>query len=198
MAGSRPPGQQQNHHHDAENAREAVTPAGAARPGGKRSDACQYQNDAEDCAKAHDDARHDCLLFCLRPMSWLRLAARYRGVPKPESTPTHLTATGTGRVALVPSWLMRLQLGFPDTFDFITAEAYCQFDTMRGMILVAHPLAALFPGGFGNDLIPLVVGARDMVFPIINMLGCRMAVWPIVIIGALSFVVWAHHRRSAA
>ena len=32
-----------------------------------------------------------------------------------------LTATAIGLVALVMSWLMRLQLGFPDTFSFIDA-----------------------------------------------------------------------------
>ena len=74
-------------------------------------------------------------------------------------------------VALVLSWLMRLQLGFPGTFDFITPEAYYQFITMHGMIMVIYLLTALFLGGFGNYLIPLMVGARDMVFPYVNMLS---------------------------
>ncbi|RUX94324.1 MULTISPECIES: cytochrome c oxidase subunit I [unclassified Mesorhizobium] len=81
------------------------------------------------------------------------------------------TATGIGLVALVLSWLMRLQLGFPGTFDFITPEAYYQFITMHGMIMVIYLLTALFLGGFGNYLIPLMVGARDMVFPYVNMLS---------------------------
>ena len=75
------------------------------------------------------------------------------------------TAIAIGMVALVLSWLMRLQLGFPGTFDFITPEAYYQFITMHGMIMVIYLLTALFLGGFGNYLIPLMVGARDMVFP---------------------------------
>ncbi|TJW48954.1 MAG: cytochrome c oxidase subunit I, partial [Mesorhizobium sp.] len=81
------------------------------------------------------------------------------------------TATAIGLVALVLSWLMRLQLGFPGTFDFITPEAYYQFITMHGMIMVIYLLTALFLGGFGNYLIPLMVGARDMVFPYVNMLS---------------------------
>src|SRR5919112_1573626 len=80
------------------------------------------------------------------------------------------TAIAIGLVALVLSWLMRLQLGFPGTFDFITPEAYYQFVTMHGMIMVIYLLTALFLGGFGNYLIPLMVGARDMVFPYVNML----------------------------
>jgi len=81
------------------------------------------------------------------------------------------TATAIGFVALMLSWLMRLQLGFPGTFDFITPEAYYQFITMHGMIMVIYLLTALFLGGFGNYLIPLMVGARDMVFPYVNMLS---------------------------
>ncbi len=81
------------------------------------------------------------------------------------------TAIASGFVALVLSWLMRLQLGFPGTFDFITTEAYYQFITMHGMIMVIYLLTALFLGGFGNYLIPLMVGARDMVFPYVNMLS---------------------------
>ena len=81
------------------------------------------------------------------------------------------TAIAIGMVALVLSWLMRLQLGFPGTFDFITPEAYYQFVTMHGMIMVIYLLTALFLGGFGNYLIPLMGGARDMVFPHVNMLS---------------------------
>jgi cytochrome c oxidase subunit 1 len=82
-----------------------------------------------------------------------------------------LTAMAIGLVALVLSWLMRLQLGFPGTFSFISAEGYYQFITMHGMIMVIYLLTALFLGGFGNYLIPLMVGARDMVFPYVNMLS---------------------------
>ncbi|WP_207541198.1 cbb3-type cytochrome c oxidase subunit I [Sabulicella rubraurantiaca] len=82
-----------------------------------------------------------------------------------------LTATAIGFVALVLSWLMRIHLGFPGTFDFITPAEYYQFITMHGMIMVVYLLTALFLGGFGNYLIPLMVGARDMVFPWVNMLS---------------------------
>lgn len=81
------------------------------------------------------------------------------------------TATAIGLVALVLSWLMRLKLGFPDEFTFISPEIYYQLMTMHGMIMVVYLLTALFLGGFGNYLIPLMVGARDMVFPFVNMLS---------------------------
>jgi cytochrome c oxidase subunit 1 len=82
-----------------------------------------------------------------------------------------VTALAIGLVALVLSWLMRLQLGFPDTFSIIDSTEYYQFITMHGMIMVIYLLTALFLGGFGNYLIPLMVGARDMVFPYVNMLS---------------------------
>jgi hypothetical protein len=82
-----------------------------------------------------------------------------------------VTAIGIGLVALVLSWLMRLQLGFPNTFSFIDPSNYLQFVTQHGMIMVVYLLTALFLGGFGNYLIPLMVGARDMVFPYVNMVS---------------------------
>jgi cytochrome c oxidase subunit 1 len=82
-----------------------------------------------------------------------------------------LTAVAVGLVALVMSWLMRLQIGYPDTFSFIDPSTYYQLVTMHGMIMVIYLLTAIFLGGFGNYLIPLMVGARDMVFPFVNMLS---------------------------
>ncbi|MBL4867137.1 MAG: cbb3-type cytochrome c oxidase subunit I [Pseudomonadales bacterium] len=82
-----------------------------------------------------------------------------------------LVALGVGLVALVLSGMMRLQLGFPNTFEFIDPNSYYQFITMHGMIMVIYLLTALFLGGFGNYLIPLMIGSRDMVFPFLNMLS---------------------------
>src|SRR5690606_21337791 len=76
-----------------------------------------------------------------------------------------ITAIFVGVIAMVLSWLMRLQLGFPHEFALINPSAYYQFITMHGMIMVIYLLTALFLGGFGNYLIPLMIGARDMVFP---------------------------------
>ncbi|NND66709.1 MAG: cytochrome c oxidase subunit I, partial [Halioglobus sp.] len=93
-----------------------------------------------------------------------------------------------GLVALVLSGLMRLQLGFPGTFDFIDPSAYLQFVTMHGMIMVIYLLTALLLGGFGNYLIPLMVGARDMVFPFMNMLSVWVYFLSVIILLASFFV----------
>jgi cytochrome c oxidase subunit 1 len=99
-----------------------------------------------------------------------------------------ITAIFVGLVALVLSGLMRLQLGFPDTFDFINPNTYLQFITMHGMIMVVYLLTALLLGGFGNYLIPLMVGARDMVFPYLNMLSYWMYLLSVIVLMASFFV----------
>ena len=98
------------------------------------------------------------------------------------------TAIFVGLVALVLSALMRLQLGYPDTFSFIDPADYYQFVTMHGMIMVIYLLTALFLGGFGNYLIPLQIGARDMVFPYLNMLSYWFYLLSVIILLASFFV----------
>lgn len=99
-----------------------------------------------------------------------------------------ITAIGIGLVALVMSWLIRLQLGFPNSFSFIDPSNYLQFVTLHGMIMVVYLLTALFLGGFGNYLIPLMVGARDMVFPYLNMLSYWFYLCAVLLLVASFFV----------
>ncbi len=98
------------------------------------------------------------------------------------------TAIAIGLVGLVLSWLMRLQLGFPELFDFIEPSDYYQFITVHGMIMVIYLLTALFLGGFGNYLSPLMVGARDMVFPYVNMISYWVYLLAVLILIASFFV----------
>ena len=99
-----------------------------------------------------------------------------------------LTAIAIGLVALVLSVLMRLQLGFPGTFPSITPENYLQYVSMHGMIMVVYLLTALLLGGFGNYLIPLMVGARDMVFPFVNMLSYWIYLLSVIVLVTGFFV----------
>ena len=99
-----------------------------------------------------------------------------------------VTAIGIGLVALALSILMRLQLGWPDTFSLIDPANYLQFVTMHGMIMVIYLLTALFLGGFGNYLIPLMCGARDMVFPYVNMISYWVYLAAVLILVASFFV----------
>jgi cytochrome c oxidase subunit 1 len=98
-----------------------------------------------------------------------------------------VTALAIGTVALVLSWLMRVQLGFPGVLSFIDPATYYQFITMHGMIMVVYLLTAILLGGFGNYLIPLMLGARDMVFPYANMLSYWTYLLAVVVLVASFF-----------
>ena len=99
-----------------------------------------------------------------------------------------ITAISVGIVALVLSLLFRLQLGFPDSFSLVQPNEYYQYVTMHGMIMVVYLLTALFLGGFGNYLIPLMCGARDMVFPYLNMLSFWFYLLSVIVLMSSFFV----------
>ncbi|MFP6828968.1 MAG: cbb3-type cytochrome c oxidase subunit I [Gammaproteobacteria bacterium] len=99
-----------------------------------------------------------------------------------------LTAIAVGLLAMGLSVMMRLQLGFPESFSFITPEEYYQYVTLHGMIMVIYLLTALFLGGFGNYLIPLMCGSRDMVFPYMNMLSYWVYLLSVLVLMVSFFV----------
>jgi cytochrome c oxidase subunit I len=69
----------------------------------------------------------------------------------------------------VMALLMRTQLATADN-DFLTRDAYNAVMTMHGttmVFLVVVPILA----GFGNFLVPLMIGARDMAFPRLNAMS---------------------------
>jgi len=99
-----------------------------------------------------------------------------------------ITAIFVGLIALALSLLMRMQLGFPGSLGFMDAAAYYQAMTMHGMIMVIYLLTALFLGGFGNYLIPLMIGARDMVFPYLNMLSYWTYLLAVIVLLSSFFV----------
>jgi cytochrome c oxidase subunit 1 len=69
-------------------------------------------------------------------------------------------------VAGAEALLMRIQLSIPNN-HFVSPQAFNQLFTMHGTTMVFFVgMPILF--GFGNYLIPLMVGARDMAFPRLN------------------------------
>jgi cytochrome c oxidase subunit 1 len=99
-----------------------------------------------------------------------------------------LTALFVGLVGMVLSWGFRLQLGFPGQFSFMTPASYYQAVTMHGMIMIVFMLTAFLLGTFGNWLIPLMVGARDMAFPFVNMLSYWVYLLSVIVLLASFFV----------
>ncbi len=99
-----------------------------------------------------------------------------------------VTALFVGFVGLVMSWGMRLQLGFPGLFEFLNPNTYYQAVTQHGMIMIIYVLTAILLGGFGNFLIPLMLGARDMAFPFVNMLSYWVYLLSVIVLLASFFV----------
>jgi cytochrome c oxidase subunit 1 len=62
--------------------------------------------------------------------------------------------------------LMRLQLAHPAN-HFVTAALYNQLMTLHGTTMIFLWIIPVF-SGFGNYLVPLMIGARDMAFPRLN------------------------------
>ncbi|MFY9585026.1 MAG: cytochrome c oxidase subunit I [Candidatus Acidiferrales bacterium] len=80
--------------------------------------------------------------------------------------------------------LIRLHLLTPEG-ALVQAETYNKFFTMHGIIMVFFFLIPSIPAVLGNFLIPLMIGARDLAFPRLNL-----ASWYIFNLGAL-FTLYA-------
>ena len=71
--------------------------------------------------------------------------------------------------------MIRYQLAWPEK-TLVSPETYLSLVTMHGTIMVFVVVSLALVSGFGNFLIPLQIGARDMAFPFLNMLSFWTAV----------------------
>jgi cytochrome c oxidase subunit 1 len=75
--------------------------------------------------------------------------------------------------------LMRLELLTPQG-DLVTSDTYNKLFTLHGVIMVWFFLIPSIPAVLGNFLVPLMIGAKDLAFPKLNLLS-----WYIYVFGAL-------------
>lgn len=71
--------------------------------------------------------------------------------------------------------LFRIELMTPEG-DFLEPDTYNKFFTLHGVIMIFFFLIPSVPATLGNFLVPLMVGARDLAFPKINLLSYHVYV----------------------
>ncbi len=84
----------------------------------------------------------------------------------------------------IAATLMRLHLIEPQG-ALVEPETYNKLFTMHGIIMVFFFLVPSIPATLGNFLVPMMIGARDLAFPRLNLLS-----WYIYIVGAI-FTLYA-------
>ena len=82
-------------------------------------------------------------------------------------------------IGAVAAGLVRLSLVVPDGAIF-TSDTYNKLFTVHGVVMVWFFLIPSIPSTFGNFLIPLMIGAKDLAFPRLNLLS-----WYVFVGGAL-------------
>ncbi|HEX7152646.1 MAG TPA: cytochrome c oxidase subunit I [Thermoanaerobaculia bacterium] len=77
------------------------------------------------------------------------------------------------------AFLMRLELLTPEG-DMFTSDQYNKLFTLHGIVMIFFFLIPAIPAVLGNFLLPIMLGAKDLAFPKINLLS-----WYIYMIGAI-------------
>ncbi len=93
-----------------------------------------------------------------------------------------ISITGFFFIGGAAATLMRLEL-FTAAGDLVAAQTYNKLFTVHGVIMVWFFLIPSIPATLGNFLIPLMIGAREVAFPRLNL-----ASWYIYTLGGV-FVV---------
>ncbi len=83
-------------------------------------------------------------------------------------------------------WLLR------DTEGVLPPEAYNMAFTMHATLMIFFVIMPILAGAFGNFCIPLMIGARDMAFPRLNMVSIWMAFLSGAVMVAGFFVPQGH------
>jgi cytochrome c oxidase subunit 1 len=80
------------------------------------------------------------------------------------------------------------RLLFGPTGGAISPAAYTSLFTMHGTIMIFFAITPILIGAFGNFLVPLMIGARDMAFPTLNMISVWTMAAATAVLSASFFV----------
>jgi cytochrome c oxidase subunit I len=80
--------------------------------------------------------------------------------------------------------MVRLELMTPQG-DLFQAQTYNKLFSMHGIVMIFLFLIPSIPSVLGNFLVPIMIGARDLAFPRLNLLS-----WYLLVIGGV-FTLWA-------
>src|SRR4051812_23259171 len=86
-------------------------------------------------------------------------------------------------IAAAAAALMRLELLTP-AGDLVTSQTYNKLFTTHGVLMVWFFLVPSIPAVLGNFVLPLMIGARDVAFPKLNLFSWYLFA------GAGCFVFW--------
>jgi cytochrome c oxidase subunit I len=71
----------------------------------------------------------------------------------------------------VAATIMRMELMTPRGDLLSSADTYNKFFTAHGVVMIFFFLIPSIPATLGNFLIPMMIGARDLAFPIVNLIS---------------------------
>src|SRR5437016_3828511 len=87
-------------------------------------------------------------------------------------------------IAAVAAAVMRIELVTPEG-DLVSSQTYNKLFTIHGVLMVWFFLIPSIPTVLGNFVIPMMIGARDVAFPKLNLLS-----WYIFVAGG-ALTLWA-------
>src|SRR3982750_31196 len=87
-------------------------------------------------------------------------------------------------IAAIAAGLMRIEL-LTAPGDMVTSETYNKLFTIHGTLMVWFFLIPSIPAVLGNFVLPMMIGARDVAFPKLNLMS-----WYLFVLGG-AFAAWS-------
>ena len=121
------------------------------------------------------------------PPSYLEYEGKHKGIWGWLLTTDHKRIGILYLMAVLSFFAVGVTLGFLIRLELLTPQgtivgpqAYNEFFTLHGVIMIFIVVIPVIPGVFGNFFLPIMLGAKDVAFPRLNLLS-----WYLYIIGGV-------------